>query len=292
MNILDDDDDNDHPTSRMAELRTSKSAPTSRRGSRSFLETRPPIPPILPSASFSSSPSLAQTDETASVAPSSGQRRGSLPGFLLRAASHEVPITQSTSSQTGRTKTMLRKQKPRDHEEPLRQQQRSFAQVPQVPQFPQVPKQAPQLPSPSPIPIIDGFFGGVPGIAATPERPDSVAMFSGKLSQYEKQPQHRQPPSPRPVNNFSRPGYMPHSISNSSLASAGSKATRLHSSPPTKINNFGSGAGARIEHDLYARTESMTNRGRESYAPQPLTADGHVMSPRRVRRRKDPTPFK
>lgn len=41
--------------------------------------------------------------------------------------------------------------------------------------------------------------------------------------------------------------------------------------------------------DPYARTESMTNRGRYSYASSAVST---VNSPRRVRRRKDPTPFK
>lgn len=41
--------------------------------------------------------------------------------------------------------------------------------------------------------------------------------------------------------------------------------------------------------DPYARTESMTHRGRYSYAS---TVNSTVNSPRRVRRRKDPTPYK
>ncbi|CAN8100117.1 unnamed protein product [Discula destructiva] len=40
--------------------------------------------------------------------------------------------------------------------------------------------------------------------------------------------------------------------------------------------------------DPYARTESMTNRGRYSYASSSLST---VNNPRKVRRRKDPTPF-
>ena len=41
--------------------------------------------------------------------------------------------------------------------------------------------------------------------------------------------------------------------------------------------------------DPYARTESMTHRGRYSYASSAVSSfDG----PRRVRRRKDPTPYK
>ncbi|KAI9743477.1 MAG: hypothetical protein M1818_002790 [Claussenomyces sp. TS43310] len=42
--------------------------------------------------------------------------------------------------------------------------------------------------------------------------------------------------------------------------------------------------------DPYARTESMTHRGRYSYASSAVSTIG-INSPRRVRRRKDPTPF-
>ena len=41
--------------------------------------------------------------------------------------------------------------------------------------------------------------------------------------------------------------------------------------------------------DLYASVESMTNRGRQSYAS---SATSTINNPRRVRRRKDPVPFK
>jgi hypothetical protein len=41
--------------------------------------------------------------------------------------------------------------------------------------------------------------------------------------------------------------------------------------------------------DPYSRTESMTHRGRYSYAPSAVSS---IDSPRRVRRRKDPTPYK
>lgn len=49
--------------------------------------------------------------------------------------------------------------------------------------------------------------------------------------------------------------------------------------PPVPANAF----------DPYARTESMTHRGRYSYASSAVST---INSPRRVRRRKDPTPFK
>lgn len=41
--------------------------------------------------------------------------------------------------------------------------------------------------------------------------------------------------------------------------------------------------------DPYARTESMTHRGRYSYASSAVST---INSPRRLRRRKDPTPYK
>jgi hypothetical protein len=41
--------------------------------------------------------------------------------------------------------------------------------------------------------------------------------------------------------------------------------------------------------DPYARTESMTHRGRYSYASSAVST---VNNPRRMRRRKDPTPYK
>lgn len=41
--------------------------------------------------------------------------------------------------------------------------------------------------------------------------------------------------------------------------------------------------------DMYARTESMTHRGRYSYASSAVSS---INSPRRVRRRKDPTSYK
>jgi hypothetical protein len=44
--------------------------------------------------------------------------------------------------------------------------------------------------------------------------------------------------------------------------------------------------------DPYARTESMTHRGRYSYASSAISTTTGINSPRRVRRRKDPTPFK
>lgn len=57
--------------------------------------------------------------------------------------------------------------------------------------------------------------------------------------------------------------------------------------PPMPSSNGGAKKGDWV--DPYARTESMTHRGRYSYASSAVST---INSPRRVRRRKDPTPFK
>jgi hypothetical protein len=113
-----------------------------------------------------------------------------------------------------------------------------------------VPKQPPRLPSHSPLPQINSFGG-------EDTRPDSVAIVSNNLSQYgygHSQPHHNMRP-------------LPHGIP----------------VPPMP------GQGSQDYVDPYARTESMTHRGRYSYASSAVST---LNSPRRVRRRKDPTPFK
>jgi len=59
--------------------------------------------------------------------------------------------------------------------------------------------------------------------------------------------------------------------------------------PPIPGQNGSRNGGGSDWVDPYARTESMTHRGRYSYASSQIST---INSPRRVRRRKDPTPFK
>ncbi|ORY19864.1 septin [Clohesyomyces aquaticus] len=113
-----------------------------------------------------------------------------------------------------------------------------------------LPKQPPRLPSHSPLPQIENFGGE--------DRPDSVAIISNRVA--------------GPGYNFSRP-----SIEYSMAHNArGAMPPMPGSSPPY------------TDFDPYPRTESMTHRGRYSYASSAISS---VNSPRRVRRRKDPTPF-
>lgn len=75
-------------------------------------------------------------------------------------------------------------------------------------------------------------------------------------------------------------GYSARDSSSRSSAEATRAAANKVPIPPIPNNGF----------DPYARSESMTNRGRYSYASS--TAMSTINNPRRIRRRKDPTPFK
>ncbi|KAI0172733.1 hypothetical protein GGR52DRAFT_419589 [Hypoxylon sp. FL1284] len=119
-----------------------------------------------------------------------------------------------------------------------------------------VPRSPPRLPAlyngaqpPAPL----QSFGG-------DTRPDSLAIVSGKADHSF----HHYPP--RASMDPGRPS-MSSTIAN----------------PP--VPPLPSGGGY---VDPYARTESMTHRGRYSYASSAVST---INSPRRVRRRKDPTPF-
>ena len=225
-------------------------------GHNSFINLAPPTESVAPAAA------VINTDNSSSSLALSQARISGLPG-LLRHVSREIPIAQTTSPQTGRTKNMLRKHKLRDQEELLRQKQASL-----------IPKQPPQIPSPAAIPVIEGFGAG--------EHLDSFDMFNGGT-----QEPHNQQQKPV-VYNFSRPGVVARSSSNNSLNAASHH--HLYSGQSFCTNT--TVAVKNTDHGIiqYAREESMTNRGRESYAPQAL--GDHVNSPRRVRRRKHPTPFK
>lgn len=127
--------------------------------------------------------------------------------------------------------------------------------ISQTQQKESVPNSPPRLPAlyngsqPQPLQTFGGEM-----------RPDSVAIVSGNADHSF----HHQPP-----RSSIDPGR-------SSMSSSVARP------PVPPVPN-----GAWV--DPYARTESMTNRGRYSYASSAIST---VNSPRRVRRRKDPTPFK
>ncbi len=108
--------------------------------------------------------------------------------------------------------------------------------------------------SPPRLPVL---YNGAPspqlGIAGAEIRPDSLAIVSGRAD-------YNSHSTPRPSMEPSR---------------------SVISVPPPPIPNGG--------FDPYANTGSMAHRGRYSYASSAIST---INSPRRVRRRKDPTPFK
>ncbi|KAG4419204.1 hypothetical protein IFR04_007616 [Cadophora malorum] len=116
-----------------------------------------------------------------------------------------------------------------------------------------IPKSPPRLPD-----LYNGQkpanlpFGGE-------DRPDSVAIISNRSGGYQNGRQSMDPPR---------------------------TSMTVGSVPIPPIPSNGSRNGDWV--DPYARTESMTHRGRYSYASSAVST---INSPRRVRRRKDPTPF-
>ncbi|KAL8898289.1 MAG: hypothetical protein Q9192_002153 [Flavoplaca navasiana] len=118
-----------------------------------------------------------------------------------------------------------------------------------------IPTQAPKIPDIPQIHKLQTFGGEV-------HRPDSVAIMSGNADGYR---------SSRLGSQASResPGF------------AGSNNIPV---PPIPSDY----AGAKSSVDLFMRSESMAHRGRSSYASSMVST---INSPRRLRKRKDPTPF-
>lgn len=113
-----------------------------------------------------------------------------------------------------------------------------------------VPKQAPKLPDLASYPQLKTFGG-------EDHRPDSVAIISNQVG----------------GRNYPK-----------SSMDASNRTTNVPM-PPIPVNPNQS----TDQNDPYTRTESMTHRGRYSYASSAVST---LNSPRRVRRRKDPTPYK
>ncbi|CAE7207902.1 hypothetical protein CFE70_009070 [Pyrenophora teres f. teres 0-1] len=199
------------------------------------------------------SPAAAQSPSQSS-ADQAGNRRSSF-NFLRRSSGKtSSEIRGSSSSRSTSVSKMSRKQKALAQEEALRKQREASM----------LPRQPPRLPSHSALPQI-ATFGGEDA------RPDSIAIVSNKAGAYNTGVY-----TPNAFN-FSRPGTDAAKVTRQQSPAMGAPA--VGSSPPP--SNY-------MDYDPYPRTESMTNRGRYSYASSQISA---VNSPRRVRRRKDPTPF-
>ncbi|KAF2856954.1 hypothetical protein T440DRAFT_14110 [Plenodomus tracheiphilus IPT5] len=213
----------------------------------------PPNPPN-PSVPKDASPEPASRPSVAlSHGEQQGPRRTSF-GFLRRKSSAERGSGSNRSPSTGK---MSRKQKALAQEEALRRQREAAM----------LPRQPPRLPSHSALPQI-ATFGGEDA------RPDSIAIVSNRAGNYNTNGH-----ASHNSHNFSRP-----SVDTYRMAQNQNQNLNLAAAPPSA----GGPPNDYINYDPYPRTESMTHRGRYSYASSQHST---VNSPRRVRRRKDPTPF-
>ncbi|KAI4620541.1 uncharacterized protein J4E87_007229 [Alternaria ethzedia] len=190
----------------------------------------------------------AAQSQSQSSADQTGPRRSSF-NFLRRTSGKSSSeIRGSSTNRSVSGGKMSRKQKALAQEEALRRQREATM----------LPKQPPRLPSHSALPQL-ATFGG------EDTRPDSIAIVSNKAGTYNPT-----------AHNFSRPSTDTYRMAPAQPSPA--------VAPPVP----GSSPSTYMDYDPYPRTESMTNRGRYSYASSQIST---VNSPRRVRRRKDPTPF-
>lgn len=104
------------------------------------------------------------------------------------------------------------------------------------------------------------------------QQAEVAARIPPKLPGYTPQPQ---------IQSFGGESYQPRMATKYSMDKSNGNGA-----PPMPAIPAGYSEGPA---DPYARTESMTHRGRYSYASSAVST---LNSPRRVRRRKDPTPYK
>lgn len=160
----------------------------------------------------------------------------------------------SESRPPNQTGKMSKKQRAQANEELARQQREAAA----------LGRSAPRLPQHAPLPTINAF-GGSPGGGEM--RPDSVAIATNRAGGYS--------------------GGHPQTQGGAEYHAVSSHVPI----PPIPQGSSNPGSRNGDYNDPYARTESMTHRGRYSYASSAISM-GTINSPRRVRRRRDPTPFK
>ncbi|KAL3426078.1 septin [Phlyctema vagabunda] len=143
-----------------------------------------------------------------------------------------------------------KKQQKAQREQDLLRHEREAASIPRS------PPRLPDLYNGAAPPQLQSFGGE--------ERPDSIAIISGRHNNGGGQTSNGRA-SMEPTRSSPATGSVP--------------------IPPIPSSVPGNNSGW---VDPYARTESMTHRGRYSYASSAVSS---INSPRRVRRRKDPTPF-
>ena len=188
-------------------------------------------------------------------------RRGSL-GLLRRSKSHESTTRRSPSD--GKNK-LVRKNKNygsmSNKEGRELSSQGSQREAPRLPTYQQLPRMA--------TPFETGENNNPAALSPPRQSNTTTSLYSG-------------PHSSVSLASRSRSG------SNPNASYYYSNMDRSSAEPP--VPPVPDSARANFTPELPSRTESMTHRGRYSYASPPF--GGNTNSPRRIRRRKDPTPFK
>lgn len=231
----------------------------------------PPIPYHDPNKHFHFGEAATVTSTAYSIPPSQPP-----PNHSFDESEEQPPnsrIFRSLSHSVSREAMLRRGSKARQQQQAELERREREAQM--------LPKQPPRLPSHHPLMAMPTFGG-------EDARPDSIAMFNGQAQQNRGPPPssytHNYAQNPVQIAaNFSRPGVA--SRDNSSSPAYAIRGASASVSPPPAANATANG------DEPTERTGSMTNRGRYDYTAAAAQA-GHVNSPRRMRRRKDPTPFK
>ena len=126
----------------------------------------------------------------------------------------------------------------------------------------QLPPRAPRIPDLPAPPKLQSFGG-------ESARPDSFAIISNRAASYS---------------------HHPRAVSSTSQTLTRQPSSKMYPDVPIPpIPGDPVELNGDSYHDPYARTESMTNRGRYSYASSVVSS---INNPRKMRRRKDYTPFK
>ncbi|KAL8407634.1 hypothetical protein RB594_006458 [Gaeumannomyces avenae] len=180
--------------------------------------------------------------------------RDRLPSHALAKPSPSLdsPSTMSPPPRRSSLGMLLRRSKSGDLKGKKAQAREAELQRQRDASIPKSPPRLPVLYNGAPAPELQTFGGDA-------LRPDSIAIVSGHAS-----------PMTDNHSMLSRPSYDP--------------GSRSVVNVPVPVPPIPQGAWV----DPYARAESMTHRGRYSYASSAVST---VNNPRRVRRRKDPTPF-
>ena len=181
------------------------------------------------------------------------------PSFPLRPKSHGTLRRRPSFSFLRRSKSTERSAPQRNLSGgKLTKKQRSYMREQEMlkERIPQRPPRIPDLPPPPPA--IQSFGG-------EELRPDNLSINSHRVVNYSRHPSVSRA-------SFSQPS--PGMYSNLPIPPVpGGYPVELNGDPV----------------DPLARAESMTNRGRYSFASSTISTVNH---PRKMRRRKDPTPFK